>query len=86
VGVIGRGLFVSLLDLSGDGLANDAVVLGWLVAVYGVRLTARVRGRVVLEHVCVRAVLVAVRPVEQGLVMLLRLLLLLRREVLVVAV
>jgi hypothetical protein len=86
VGVIGRGLFVSLLDLSGDGLANDAVVLGWLVAVYGVRLTARVRGRVVLEHVCVRAVLVAVRPVEQGLVLLLRLLLLLRREVLVVAV
>ena len=86
MGVIGRGLFVSLLDLSGDGLANDAVVLGWLVAVYGVRLTARVRGRVVLEHVCVRAVLVAVRPVEQGLVMLLRLLLLLRREVLVVAV
>lgn len=86
MGVIGRGLFVSLLDLSGDGLANDAVVLGWLVAVYGVRLTARVRGRVVLEHVCVRAVLVAVRPVEQGLVLLLRLLLLLRREVLVVAV
>ena len=75
-----------MLDLSGDGLANDAVVLGWLVAVYGVRLTARVRGRVVLEHVCVRAVLVAVRPVEQGLVLLLRLLLLLRREVLVVAV